>query len=123
MQVQDGRITRFLNRCLRLEQCWFDEDRHRYVFDLYSEMCVQEETIFVYPKERRIWFRSTREIFLGETPDPCGVGFSDSYDTIVVESVDKKDLSSEEAAKMLCELFTKHDLDHVVSKRSLRLLR
>lgn len=121
--MQDGRITRFLNRCLRLDQCFYCEVNHRFVFNLYEGLEAKQEALFVYPQERRIWFLATFEVYRGEIPDGTGFGSFDDYDYVPVESVDKKNLSSQEAAKMLYGLFTKHDLDHVVSKRSLRLLR
>lgn len=121
--MQNGRISRFLKRCVRLEQCFFDQEKCRYVFCLHKEISEAEETIFVYPKQRQIGFRVTREVYRGETADPNGFGYFDNYDTIVVESVDQRGLSSAQAAKVLCDLFAKHDSAHVVSKRSLKLLR
>jgi hypothetical protein len=118
----DGRITKFLQTCLRRGECHYESGFRRYVFALGDPLMLEETTLFVYPRERREWFFQAVEVWKGNRPDGFG-GEVDSYDTEVRKSDDRKYLSSEEAARMLFATISAYDLDGVVSKESLKLLR
>lgn len=117
----DGRITRFLRKCERKGDCGYDPVARRYVFSLYDDYPSGEAVVlFIYPKERRVWFLQIVEVFRGSQQGFWGE--EDVYETVVRKSDDRKNLSSAEAASMIFAYISTYDYDNMVSKESLRLL-
>ncbi|MFA5990880.1 MAG: hypothetical protein WC794_01370 [Candidatus Doudnabacteria bacterium] len=118
----DGRVSRFLERCLRNHECWYSPEQQRYEFNLTTDDISEENSLFVFPKERRVRFLQIIEDVVGSCPDGIG-GERDVYETVIRCDDDRKNLSSEEAAKMIFAKLISWDFDGIVSKESLRLLK
>ena len=116
----DGRITQFLRHCLCSDECFYNDDLHRYEFCLAND-ALEDVVMFVYPKTRRVRFLQTVEVWKG---NGYFFGFEeDIYETVVRSDDDRANLSSEEAARMIFAKLVAHDFDGVVSKQSLALLK